>query len=406
MDAESTESSLHERSPSPTFIRSGADRALATPSIASVATEAISVDEGNVITPCENLDHRKIVSYHPHLNVDAHGKKYQQYLVISRRAIVKPSFYLKKGVDKRGGREFPFERNVYLKGYEILEISFSNGKECWNGFISYDENNLYRKKGTKDDTWKEDKFMPLVQSVLQFPEKFVSYGITLTVEKSKEDKSLSIKIRTTRGGYVENVMKPCRLNLAVEEDDPNVPNLASKLFLEAFEINNRNLIVACRSNQLESAMTLLKVSKGNCDVNCKDDYTQWSLFQWVCYNGLYDFANYLILEHKNVLDMNYCSPFDGNNALHCAVMSGNLELVQLLILFDVPLVPNLNNETPPELSLICKHRHVVEYFYGEDSKICEDGKKLHGIRNKVITRLYTLREKPRKKAMEEDLDLE
>jgi len=376
------------RSQSPSHIGAESSRGSPTHDLNSIGSDAATI-EVVVSSSCDILDHRKVVSTLPHNPMDATGKKLQQYLVMSKLNVVKPSFTLKEGEYKKFGRMHKFSRNVYVAGYEKLDITLSNGKNCWTGSISYADHNVLRKRGGRDESWSIEKFLPLVQMTVQYPDVFDGLDVAASIERSKESKGLILKLKGMRNGTLEHFIKPCLLNIMPEDPDESKPKPPAKLFAETFNINNRHFLVACRTNNLDRAKMLIQKSKGNMSINYVDEFSGWSVLQYVCYHGYYDFANYMLIEHRETLLKDYISPHDGNTALHCAVMSGHVDLVRLLITFDViPDFVNSNGETPPELALIKGHKNIVEYFYGDESQICIDGKRVYGVRNKNIENMF------------------
>lgn len=330
------------------------------------------------------LDHRKKVSYLPYYS---DGKAHKQYMVISRKIIIKPSFKLKTGVVKKNGRETYFERNVYVAGYEAFEILFCDGSTVWSGQITYDNNNICRKKGNRDDTWSVEKFIPLIQCALQYPEQLDVFNVKCTIEKDKECEGgllLKFKGKRTDGSW-EAYITACKMSVVV--DDPNGP---TKLFLDALSMNNADLIRACRSNNIERAKALIAISKGNISINAIDEFSKWSILMWVCYNGYFDMCSWILTEHDKI-EVNYVSPVDGSTALHCAVAGNFIEIVKLLIGHGAHIYEtNLADEKPSDLALRKGFREIVEYFYGDDGIICADGKKLHGVRNKKLVGMYAV----------------
>lgn len=283
-----------------------------------------------------------------------------------------------------------FSRNVYVAGYEQLDFTVSNGKSCWTGHINFQEHNVLRKRAGRDESWSVEKFIPVVQMTIQYPEAFDGLDVGVTIEKAKDGaKGLIMKLKGTRNGSSEQFIKPCALTLVQDDPDETKPKPPAKLFAETFNINNQHFLVACRTNNLERAKMLITKSKGNINVNYVDEFSGWSVFQFVCYHGYYDFANYLLIEYRETLLKDYISPHDGNTALHCAVMSGDLALVKLLILFDViPDFVNTNGETPPELALVRGYRSIVQYFYDENSHIYKEGQKVYGVRSTEVNSMY------------------
>jgi len=338
------------------------------------------------------LDHRKKVSYLPYYS---DGKSHKQYMVMSRKIIIKPSFKLKTGVVKKHGREKAFERNVYVPGYEAFEILFCDGLTVWSGQITYDDNNVNRKKGNRDDTWSVEKFIPLIHFAIQYPEQLDVFHVKCTVEKDKEHGGgllLKFKGKRTDGSW-EAYITACKMSVVA--DDPKAaahgdPIGPTKVFLDALTMNNVDLVRACRSNSMERAKALIVMSKGNISINATDEFSRWSILQWVCFNGCYDMCMWILTENGKI-EVNYVSPIDGSTALHCAVSANNLEIVKLLIHHGASIYQtNFEDEKPSDLALRRGFKAIVEYFYDANSTLCRDGEKVHGVRNKGIVGMYVV----------------
>lgn len=391
------------RQSSPETLRSDSPTQIGPESVAISrrgSTVSVGSDAGAIefaVNQSSNiLDHRKVVSTLPYNPIDHTGKKLQQYLVLSKKNVIKPSFALKEGEYKKFGRMHKYSRNVYVPGYEQIDITVSNGKACWTGYINYAEHNVLRKRGGRDESWSVEKFFAMAQMTLQYPEVFDGMEVSAAIEKAKESKGLILKLRAIRNGIQDPFIKPCVLSLVPDDENDSKPKAPAKLFAETFNINNRHLLVACRTNNLERAKLLMTKAKGNFNINFVDEFSGWSIFQFVCYHGHYDFARYMLTDFRETLLKDYISPHDGNTAMHCAVMSGDVELVKMLISFEViPDFVNSNGETPSELALIKRHKSIVEYFYGDESTTCIEGRKLHGVRSKEIKTMYVYLKPPR-----------
>ena len=131
-----------------------------------------------------------------------------------------------------GGVLKPFRKTVFVAPFDYLLLQILSENGAWEGEIRYDEQNIPRKKATRDDTWSIDYFLIMIQTTIQLPHKDgvdVSYVIT-----SMEDGNLSLEIKEKKSNGLTLVYnKPCIFFKAAKPlaDHVNeIKNVESKRF--------------------------------------------------------------------------------------------------------------------------------------------------------------------------------
>jgi hypothetical protein len=151
------------------------------------------------------LDHKERLSF---LQITDGGRFFP---VVSQRYLTEASSRIHEGEEKKAGRMVKFRRSVFIPPTDMLRLTISDGaRNVWCGTISYEANNISRKRATRDDTWPEDKFWTSVQKAIQYPEQAGEH-IRCIFTPTANNLNLEIKEKRPDGGGTVSYIMPCLL---------------------------------------------------------------------------------------------------------------------------------------------------------------------------------------------------
>jgi len=330
------------------------------------------------------LHHRIVLSYLKN-TLDKGDLAGYAFPCLCRRVRVDSTYRRYEAWEKKMGKMHWVSRNVFVPGYEYIEVTVSNRKKVWMGKILYDTHNLSRVRATTDDTWDLDKFQNTVQRALQYPFEIQGVYFLLREEPLGGDAppgktKLSLEIKEKTAGRTIVYCHPVTLS----EIEPSVRSPAQFL-QETYAINLEALCRYSRTGKISKCKQL--VEEGFVDVHAflGANKEGWCALQWAADRGQRKTVLWLLEEQK-------VDPFsrsvDGWTSLHCASKNGHFEVCK--IFYDRGI--SLHDETfsggggltPVILMMENRHVGMLRYFLNEQSRFAKECYTSHGVRNKEM----------------------
>jgi Ankyrin repeats (3 copies) len=322
------------------------------------------------------MHHRLVLSYM--MNSLVGGNSYV-YPTLCRKVKVASTYRRYEAWEKKMGKMHWVSRNVFVPGYEYLEITCSNRIKTWMGKILYDEHNLSRLKATRDDTWDVIDFYDYVQKAVQTPEAVPGVTFLIKEEAIPEGKGytvLSLEIKAKQEGVTVSYVNPVQLT------ETHEGILTPEAFVKkVYAINLEKLCRLCRVGKFTKSGEL--VAEGFTDVHSFEGESAegWCALQWAADKGHRKVVLWLLDEMKvNPLMRSK----DGWTAMHCASRNGHFEVCKLLYERGAQLHDETregSGVTPVSLMMENKHIGMIRFFLNEQSKFAQDCYKAHGLRN-------------------------
>ena len=323
------------------------------------------------------MHHRIVLSYMKNSAGDGYV-----YPTLCRKVKVASTYRRYEAWEKKMGKMHWVSRNVFVPGYEYLEIMCSNRRKTWMCKVLYEEHNVSRVKAIRDDTWDIIDFYDNVQKAVQTPESVEGVTFLIKEEPAPEGKgltTLTLEIKAKHEGINMSYVNPVTLTETHEGID------APEVFIKkVYAINLEKLCRLCRVGKFTKSGEL--VAEGFTDVHTFEGERGegWCALQWAADKGHRKVVLWLLDEMKvNPLARSK----DGWTAMHCASRNGHFEVCKLLYERGAPLHDETREGggmTPVSLMMEYKHAGMLRFFLNEQSKLAQDCYQAHGVRSKEM----------------------
>lgn len=360
------------------------------------------------------LLHYPEVSYLPHITEPGEVR----YKVVCRKVQVKPSSKIKEGSIKRAGKIYNFSRQVHVDGFDYLDVLISDGEYVWRGYLSHEKSNISRVRASRDDTWSAEKFLTVIQTSLQFP-WLMRETLKPTFEKSGDD--MAFKLRDRSVGMSESFIQSTIFRRVDLSDNPN-PTV-NELTEEAQLICTTHFNEAVRAGNLEKMLVYVERYMGNVLVNTRTPTHPWHPLQFAAYHNWMDVLVYLLenpapvveVSDENIVENSNENEIDENDGVDCqntlplvpevgpncrslgdgltpflcAAMRGHTEIGKVLLHHGADIfAKNARGEDALSILIKGEHKEMLRWYCDHDSVMAQQGRAIHGIRDKVIVGMF------------------
>lgn len=292
--------------------------------------------------------------------------------IICCRMVLLPAHVV---MEKRDGPRKP-ERKKLVPAKNIMEIQvISRNNGGWSGNITYEEQNVSRKRAGSDidNTWDEIFFFETVQSIIK---SGMNDATSMFVCKILENDTMSFEIKQQLT-VVNRITLPCILERNTKTE------LASMLTI-LYDLEKNQLFTNCRVGNIEKLQEYI-VYGGDLSIHDQDE---WNALQYACYFGQYDTVIFL-LKHMTIDDINYMSK-DGLCPILCAAKKSHTEIIVLLMDKGASILTEFSQkESVTHASVVAKNKDTLEYICSDDGIIADMTTKLYGVRSTApLQRLF------------------